>query len=426
MPALTIRGPLELTSFIRKMIAMNLRVAVLHSGGPAPGGNRVISAVAKQFLDRGVQVVGLVNGYEFVEKGKAFPLQQGVHYIDITPEVASRAIDQNALIIGTSRANPGKGIKKPDDLSDPAKTAGLRKVLDVFEMLRIGALVSIGGDDTLKTANFLYRIARQKLAADPELLFQGAIVHAPKTIDNDYNGISWTFGFFTAAEAAGRHIRGLYDDAKATSCYHVVECMGRKAGWYTAAASIYGRATKAILPEDYEMVKEIDLNALAAQLVDLIVKREAKGKAYGVITVAEGLADKLPEALKKEMRHDRFGNDKLADAHIGEKLAEALEDAYKAKTGKGKSFKPQMVGYETRQNPTNLYDALLTSQLGVGSFRLIENERFGEMVTVRDNLEPDGIPFDLLVDPLTLKVVNRNIDRDGAFYALLRSLEQNY
>lgn len=424
--ALQIRRPQEITPFIRRMRDLNLRLAILHSGGPAPGGNRVISAAAKQFLDRGIEVIGIINGYEYLQQGKALPLREGSHFIDITPEVASRAIDQNALIINTSRANPGKPIKKPEDLDNLEKTLCLRKVLDVFEMLRVGALVSIGGDDTLKTANYLYRVARRLAETISDLFFTGDMVHVPKTIDNDYRGITFTYGYMTAAESAGCIIRGLYDDARATNCYHVVECMGRKAGWYTAGASIYGRATKAIIPEDFEGMEVIDLEKIADELVELVLKREQRNKNYGVITVAEGLADKLPEHLKKGMRTDRHGQPKLADAKIGERLAEILEEKYQARTGRKTSFKPQMVGYETRQNPANFYDALLTSQLGVGAFRLLESGRPGEMVTVVDNLEPEGIPFDRLVDPVTLKVVNRNIDIHGPFYALLRSLEESF
>ena len=423
-PSLPIRGPREITPFIKRMKDLNLCLAILHAGGPAPGGNRVIAAAAKFFLDRGVRVIGIKNGYEFVQNGKPFPLAAGKHFIEITSEIASDAVDQNALVIRTSRANPGKEIETPKDLEDPGKTKLIRNVLDVFEMLRVGALVSIGGDDTLKTANFVYKISQRILTEDPDRLFQGAIVHVPKTIDNDYFGISWTFGFWTAAEAAGEAIRGFYDDAKATNCYHVVECMGRKAGWHTAAASMFGRATKALIPEEYETVPEIDIDELASELIKLVVKREGRNKHYGVITVAEGLADKLPQAIKQSMRDDRHGNPRLADVEIGVKLAEALEKAYKEETGRDKSFKPQKVGYETRQRRVGLYDALLTSALGVGAARLIENENFGEMVTVRDNLDPAGIKFEELIDPITLKVMSRNIDRRGAFYALLRASEE--
>jgi len=412
-----------LTPTIARLKRMELKVALLHSGGPAPGANRVLSGAAKQFLDRGISVIGFNNGYEYLQDSPPQYLEPGKHFIHIDQMIASNAIEANSFILCTSRANPGKDIKSPQDLDDPKRTEVLNRIIDTFKYLKIGALISIGGDDTLKTANFIQELARRRLATDESFPFQG-VVHVPKTIDNDYSGIPWTFGYFTAAEAAGRIVRGLYDDAKATSSYHVVELMGRKAGWYTAAASIYGRGTKAVIPEDYEG-KPFSLEELSQDLVDIVIQRKQQGRGYGVFCIAEGIAELLSDEEKTKMDKDRFGNLRLAEAKIGERLAKTLETVYEEKTGTSKNFKPQIAGYETRQHPPSLYDALLTSQLGVGAYRLIEQGRFGEMVTVRDNLEIDGIAFTDLVNPETLKVHNRSIDTQGDFYKLLRSLEEN-
>jgi 6-phosphofructokinase 1 len=414
----------SLTPSIARLKCMKLKVALLHSGGPAPGANRVLSGGAKQFLDRGIEVIGFNNGYEYLQDLPPQDLQPGKHFIHIDKTAASDAIEANCFILRTSRANPGKDIKSPHDLDSPKKTEALSRIIDTFKYLKVGALISIGGDDTLKTANFIHELSRRRFAQDESFPFHG-VVHVPKTIDNDYYGIPWTFGYFTAAEAAGRIVRGLYDDAKATNCYHVVELMGRKAGWYTAAASIYARGTKAIIPEDYEN-KTFSLDALAQDLVDMVIRREQGGRGYGVFCIAEGIADLLTDDEKGRMDKDRFGNLRLAEAKIGEHLAKELEHMYKAKTGTKKSFKPQIAGYETRQLPPSLYDALLTSQLGVGAYRLIEQGRFGEMVTVCDNLEIDGIAFSSLINQETLKVKNRSIDTNGDFYNLLRSLEENF
>ena len=417
----------ETTPAIARMRSKKLKAAILHSGGPAPGGNRVLAGAAKQFLDRGIQVIGFINGYEFLNETSIESIEKNVHYVEIDKNITSQAIDSSGFILRTARANPGKDINRPEDLDDAEKTKTLMNVLEIFEYLRIGALISIGGDDTLKTANYIYELAQRNLKENKNILFQGAIIHVPKTIDNDYYGIPWTFGFFTAAEAAGRNVRGLYDDAKATNCYHVVELMGRKAGWYTAAASIFARGTRAIIPEDFEGDVPFSLKTLAQHLMDeVVLKREKNGKEYGIFCIAEGLVEKLPEEEKEKMEKDRFGNLRLAEAKIGEQLSRELEKLNLKRTGKKKSFKSQLVGYETRQNPASLYDALLTSQLGVGAYRLFENGRLGEMVTVRDDLEIDGIPFSELIDPETLTVRNRNIDLNGDFYHLLRSLEENF
>lgn len=414
------------TPAIQRLRSGSLKVGILHSGGPAPGSNRVLAGAAKQFLDRGVQVTGIYNGFEFLQDLDPFKLVPGKHYTSLNREVISDVLDVNSFYLKTSRANPGKSITTSEDLRNPEKTVKLVNILNAFEYLKIGAIISIGGDDTLKIANYLYEIAQLRRQDMPDMCFEGAIVHVPKTIDNDYYGIPWTFGFFTAAEAAGRSVRGLYDDAKATNCYHVVELMGRRAGWYTAAASIFARGTKAVIPEDYEGRPSVRAHELAADLLEIVLKREKIGKGYGVFCVAEGLADKLPPEEREHIEQDRHGNPRLAEAKIGDHIARELSRLYREATGREKSFKPQLVGYETRQNSPSLYDALLTSQLGVGAFRLIEQGRKGEMVTVRDNLEIDGIPFKELIEPGSLLVRNRSIDRGGDFYTLLRSLEESF
>jgi len=415
----------QVTPFLARMKKLGLKVAIVHAGGPAPGGNRVIAGAAKQFIDRAIPVIGFLNGYEFIQQLPPQDLRPKKHFIEIDEEVMSHGVDSNTLIVKTARANPAKDIVTPEDLNDPRKTKAINRILDIFEYMHIGALISIGGDDTLKTANFIYTISRRRSQKNPDALFDSAIVHVPKTIDNDYYGIPWTFGYFTAAEAAGRIVRGLYDDAKATNCYHVIELMGRKAGWYTAAASIYARGTRAVIPEEYEN-RPFSLKELSGSLLQLVLRREEKGKPYGVFCIAEGLADLLSEQEKKGIDCDRFGNMRLAEAKIGDRISRELEVRYAKATGRKKSFKSQIVGYETRQLAPSLYDALLTSQLGVGAYRLLANGRFGEMVTVCDNLEINGIPFSELVDPLTLSVRNRSIDTSGDFYQLLRSLERDY
>ena len=89
-------------------------------------------------------------------------------------------------------------------------------------------LVSIGGDDTLKTANKFKRFQDHLGPEEPRI----SVVHVPKTIDNDYRGIDFTFGYFTAVETLAGEIRNLLADAEAGRMYFMVETMGRSAaGW---------------------------------------------------------------------------------------------------------------------------------------------------------------------------------------------------
>jgi 6-phosphofructokinase len=160
------------------------RVGILFSGGPAPAANAVIAAAVSSFRRAGVEVVGFLHGYSGLVEYDATskPLVEETHYHLFNDRDLRGLRNGRGIIIGTSRANPGKKIRGPADLADPERSAPLRRVCEGLRSLGVEALVSIGGDDTLKTANFLYEYQRGLPEGAPKV----AVVHVPKTIDNDY------------------------------------------------------------------------------------------------------------------------------------------------------------------------------------------------------------------------------------------------
>ena len=393
------------------------RVGVLFSGGPAPAANAVISAAVISFLNVGTQVVRFLDGYEDLERFSCDePLAEGRDYICMTRNIVSGIRTRKDIILRTSRANPGKHVRELSDLADPDKNAKLLAVYDALEYYKIDALVSIGGDDTLKTANYLYRMQEMVQGLRPV-----RIVHLPKTIDNDYYGIDWTFGFTSAAHFAAKEIRNLTADAKSTKVWYVLELMGRKAGWLTYAAGIAGEATRMISVEDCE--GEFDAHAEGEELAELMEARELDGRSYGIVCVAEGLADRLPVS-QRPMVTDEHGNVLMGAAEVGKLLAEKMEIAYKRRTGQSMKVRCKQIGYETRCAEPIAFDIMLGSQLGVGAYRaVVEEELSGHMVTVHDQLALSYVPFDELVDPVTLKTRIRFIDPESDFYRLARALE---
>ncbi len=107
-------------------------------------------------------------------------------------------------------------------------------------------MISIGGDDTLKTANKL-KLFQDNLPADARRF---PIIHLPKTIDNDYSGIDFTFGFFTAVETLAEEIRNLNYDAAASNAYFLCEAMGAVPVGSPDAAAIAGEASMVLSVED--------------------------------------------------------------------------------------------------------------------------------------------------------------------------------
>lgn len=178
------------------------------------------------FIRAGIEVVGIRYGYSnLIDYTPAQPLVEGVHYMRLTEPALRRTRSKEGILIGTARANPGKNIKAPADLHDAEKVAPMKRVDEALRSIGVDALVSIGGDDTLKTAN-KFKLFQELLPAGQHRI---PVVHVPKTIDNDYSGIDFTFGYFTAVETLGTEIRNLHADAEAARAYFVVECMGRSA-----------------------------------------------------------------------------------------------------------------------------------------------------------------------------------------------------
>ncbi len=394
------------------------RVGILFSGGPAPAANAVISACTLAFLNAGIPVVGFLDGYEDLERYTPDePLREGTDWICLTRQDVTGIRSEKAIILRTSRANPGRDIASLEDLADSEKNAKLRSVFLALQAHKIDALISIGGDDTLKTANYLYRMQDMVQGLRPV-----KIIHLPKTIDNDYYGIDWTFGFTSAAHFAAKEIRNLTADAKSTKVWYVLEIMGRKAGWLTYAAGIAGEATRVISVEDLKG-EEFDLVEAAEELAELMEARNMDRRCYGIVCVAEGLADHLPEG-QRPTATDEHGNVVLGSAEIGRLLSERMEVAYKRRTGKSMKVRFKQIGYETRCAEPIAFDIMLGSQLGVGAYRAVVEEGLtGHMVSVQDQLALRYVPFDELIDPGTLKTRIRYIDTDSDFYRLARALE---
>ncbi len=387
----------------------NKKVAVLFSGGPAPAANAVISSVSLSFINAKIPILGFFYGFESLEnfdEQNRLSLKEGTHY-EVLDTSISRIRNRRGVYLKTARANPGKNIKTREDLYDHEKNRKLTNILKAFDSLGIGYLITIGGDDTLKTANYL------SLMGLP-------VIHIPKTIDNDYFGIPWTFGYWSSVQAAQEELLNLKADAESTSSYFIVELMGRKAGWITYAAGIAGEAVMMISTEDLEE-REVDIERLAEQIVDTIVLRERNDKHYGIIAIAEGLADRLPEKYRPTEK-DRHGNLLLGTAEIGRIVRNAVETAYQERTGRKKKVIYKQVGYETRTALPISFDVVMASMLGYGAFKLFRNQQLNCMVSVSDNFQIVGVPFSDLVDDKTLLTKLRNVPRGSDFFELKEAL----
>jgi len=406
------------------------RVAIVFSGGPAPAANAVISAAATSFMEDGREVIGFFHGYSNLQDYHPVThrLLPDEHYRIFTERDVNGLRNSRGIVIGTARANPGKGIEKPEHLTDPERTARLRNVYNAMVDLDIDALISIGGDDTLKTANFLYEYQKRL----PERARRVQIVHLPKTIDNDYRGIDFTFGFFTAVDVMAKELQNLRADAIATSSYFIIETMGRKAGWLSYGVAIAGEANLVLAVEDVTgalaVVEEGDirlsLEALVDRIVDLIIARERRGKHYGTVVLAEGLAEMLPASQTRDLPRDEHGHLSLGRIDLGKLVASRVMKRYEMKTQRKKKATGLQLGYESRCAPPHAFDVMLGSQLGIGAYRaLVEENLDGHMVSVQGQLDLRYVPFKELVNPQTLRTEVRFMPSGGDYHRLARFLE---
>jgi 6-phosphofructokinase len=415
------------------------RVAILFAGGPAPGANAVISTAAISFLRNDTEVIGMKHGYSSLADFAAErPLVEGRDFVRVTPEFLKRSRSSQGILLGTARTNPGRMVSAPEHLDDPQRVAPLRAVYEGLRSLGVEALISIGGDDTLKTAN-KFKLFQDRLAAGSPRI---PVVHLPKTIDNDYMGIDFTFGYFTAVDTLGSEIRNLLYDAEAGRTYFLCETMGRSAGWLSYGAAISGEASLVISVEDIhgryrgeETVTDangttrikpvMNIEEVVGRIVKTMrVREDHEGKQFGVVVLAEGLAEYLPARSLEGIPRDDHGHISISHVQLGRMFAKLVADEYKRQTGRSRKVVGLQLGYESRCARPHAFDIMLGSQLGVGAYRaLAERGLNGVMVSVSGQLDLNYVPFEELVDPTTLVTVVRYVERGSDFHRLARFLE---
>ena len=432
------------------------RVGIFFSGGPAPAADAVIASAAMCFSRAGIEVLGFRYGYSrLMEYKPNEPLEEGCAYVVLDHKDMEGMRTGTGIMLGTARANPGEQVENPEDLDDPDKTAPMMTVYEALCSLGVDALISIGGDDTLTTAA-KFKLFQDKL---PEGKKRIRVVHLPKTIDNDYEGIDFTFGYFTAVDLLATQVRNLLSDGRSSRAWYVAQVMGRKAGWLSYGASIAGegslvvgledvpdewwseeetidpRTNKKLLGKDNKPVMReiIDLEAVVDRIVKTVIARIQEGKPYGVILMAEGLAEFLSlSEIEKCVSHDEymnlkpdsFGHFPVSQLKFSGRVGRWIKQKVKDAIDQDLKISGVQFGYEVRCHRPTAYDVALGSQLGVGAYRALAEEGLdGVMVSVTGQLELIYKPFEELIDMKILRAHARPINPEEAFHQLARYLE---
>lgn len=221
------------------------QVAVLTSGGDAPGMNAAIRAITRAAAAQGIATAGVLNGYEGLVAGR-------FEWLD--DRAVGGVLHRGGTMLGTARY--------PAFLQQETQVAALA----ALERHRIDALVVIGGNGSQQGALALRRLGFP-------------VVGVASTIDNDLPQTEMTIGFDTALNTATSYIDRLKDTASSHHRAFIVEVMGRDSGYLALLAAIASGAELAIVPERDTAPEAVAEDVRAAY---------ARGKAHYIIVRAEG------------------------------------------------------------------------------------------------------------------------------------------
>jgi len=364
-------------------------LAILVSGGPAPGINAVIAAATIEARNRKMQVIGCTDGFRWLVQG------DDQHVVELDIGDVSRIHFEGGSILRTSRTNP---TRSPD---------GVRRVAETLQHLEVNHLITIGGDDTAFAASQVAKAVTNLTVA-----------HVPKTIDNDLplpGGIV-TFGYMTACNLGKDLVHNLMQDAVTTERWFFVTVMGRHAGHLALGIGGSSGATLTVIAEEFSDNK-ISLERIADILEGAIIKRRVQGRDHGVAILSEGLSVKLDPETLGPVERDAYGNVRLGELNLGRLLKERVTASLRGR-GIEITIVDKHLGYELRCAPPGAHDIQYCRSLGYWAARFLMEGGSNAMVTIQaGRLVP--IPFDQMIDPQSGKIRVRFVDVQSEQYQAL-------
>lgn len=275
------------------------RIAVLTSGGDAPGMNAAIRAVVRTAFENEIEVYGVMGGYQGLLESD---------FISMDLRTVSNIIQRGGTILHSARSAEFKTQE------------GTLKAKDVLKKYEIENLVVIGGDGTLAGGN---RLSKTGVS----------VIGIPATIDNDVGYSDKTIGYDTAMNTVMLMVDRLRDTTEAHKRCSVVEVMGRDAGYIALNSGIAVGAMSILIPEvKYDIQRDI---------VDRMNRTRHYGKHHFIIIVAEGAGDsqeiskKIQEATGIETRLTVLGhvqrggsptvNDRVLGSHFGNEAIQLIK-----------------------------------------------------------------------------------------------------
>jgi len=333
-----------------------MRIGVLTGGGDVPGLNPCLRSITLSADDLGWDVVGFRRGWQGVlEIDPTAPDSIAEHSMELTRE-GVRGIDRmGGTILHTSRTDPRTH-------QDGDKT---KRVIDVLEALGIDAVITLGGDGTLR---FSAHLAAQGVP----------VISVPKTMDNDVFGTDYCIGFSTAVSRSVEAINALRTTVESHERIGVIELFGRRSGETALLAGFLAQVDRTIIAE---VPADLDI------LLPLLAQDKASNPArYAMCVISEGAT------IRGESGGDELSRpaSQRGDLGIGHRLGVAIE----ARLGSGTVI--QELAYLMRAGEPDAMDRMVGFAFGGLAVQLLHRGAASAMVTLKDG-NYGHVPIDTLL-----------------------------
>lgn len=222
------------------------KIALMTSGGDAPGMNACIRSIVRTSISKKIKVCGINRGYEGLINDDIF---------ELTSAHVANIIQRGGTILKSARSDRFM------------TTEGQIEAVNILNRNNIEGLIVIGGDGSLTGANILFKKYNVK------------VMGIPASIDNDIYGTDFSIGVDSALNRVVNAIDIINDTASSHDRTFIIEVMGRNCGYLALMSSIAGGAEYAFIPEKKTNVDEI---------IDMVKERYKEGKSRSIIIVAEG------------------------------------------------------------------------------------------------------------------------------------------
>lgn len=357
------------------------KIAINTGGGDAPGLNAVIHGAVYAARKLGWDIVGIREGYDGILEPERYP---DAGLIELHRSTVREISHLGGTILGTTnRGNPfcrivesPDGTKTEVDLSD--------EVIRRLRERNIDAVIAVGGDGSLTIAKQLHKKGLR-------------VVGVPKTIDNDLESTTLTFGFNTAVSFATECIDRLHSTAHSHRRIMVVEVMGRYAGWIALHAGLAGRADSILIPE---------IPYASENIAAHLMRRYKEGKPYAIVVAAEGakpIGGDVTVKSREAGRAERLGG-------IGETVAEQLQQLT------GQESRSIVLGHLLRGGEPTAMDRNLGVAFGAGAVYALSKGMNGVMVALKPP-RLDFVPLEEAIAKLKL------VPTDSEFVVAARALD---